>query len=222
MLASYKDLCIDAADADAAGSFWALVLGRELRPGHRDNARLVGPTDAHTVWVNTVPEPKTVKHRVHLDVHCASIDDLVELGATVVDGTSFRWTVMADPEGGEFCAFVREEPPADLLYEISVDATDHESASAWWAGVLGGRREVDPGEGISWVEAIPGAPFESLVFAGVPEPKSAKNRVHLDLWGDPAELVAAGAAMVRARDDDIFWHVLADPEGNEFCVFERP
>ena len=53
----------------------------------------------------------------------------------------------------------------------------------------------------------------------VSEPKILKNRMHFDLIGDPAALLAAGATVVRARDHDIEWDVLADPEGNEFCVF---
>ena len=42
--------------------------------------------------------------------------------------------------------------------------------------------------------------------------------MHLDVWGDPARLVALGATVIRTRDHEIDWHVLADPEGNEFCV----
>jgi len=46
-----------------------------------------------------------------------------------------------------------------------------------------------------------------------------KNRMHLDVVGDKAELLSLGATMVRARDEEIDWDILADPEGNEFCVF---
>jgi hypothetical protein len=54
----------------------------------------------------------------------------------------------------------------------------------------------------------------------VPEPKAVKNRVHWDLVCDDVDaLVAKGATLLRGPDDDIDWHVLADPEGNEFCVF---
>jgi hypothetical protein len=42
--------------------------------------------------------------------------------------------------------------------------------------------------------------------------------VHWDVWGSTEELVAAGARVLRPRDDEIGWDVLADPEGNEFCV----
>jgi hypothetical protein len=69
-----------------------------------------------------------------------------------------------------------------------------------------------------WLEAVPGMPWE-MVFQPVPEPKTVKNRIHIDVSGRTAEVVAAGARLLRARDDDIGWDVLADPEGNEFCVF---
>jgi hypothetical protein len=59
-------------------------------------------------------------------------------------------------------------------------------------------------------------------FAPVPEPKTVKNRIHWDVWADDVQpLLDAGATLLRARDDEIGWDVLADPEGNEFCVF-RP
>lgn len=65
--ARFKDLCIDAADVAATAVFWSEVLGLGLdRQGQ--NTRLTGPTPQHTLWVNDVPEARTVKQRVHLDV----------------------------------------------------------------------------------------------------------------------------------------------------------
>jgi hypothetical protein len=226
-LATFKDLCLDAADPTALGAFWGAVLGLDPQPCPPDSngdVRLLGPTPAHTIWVNRVPEPKTVKHRVHLDVNVGSVEELTRLGATVLDD-SFRWTVMADPEGGEFCAFVREGEITQRLYEIGVDtgdsAEDSHRLAAWWADLLGARL-VDDERGFSWVEGIPGAPFESLDFAPVPEPKTVKNRIHPDVTTpDLDALVAHGATVLRPRDDRIGWTVLADPAGNEFCAFEE-
>jgi hypothetical protein len=65
---------------------------------------------------------------------------------------------------------------------------------------------------------------ESLWIDPVPEPETAKNRVHrdVDLTGpDPSALVAEGASVLRASDDEISWWIMADPEGNEFCAFAR-
>jgi Glyoxalase-like domain len=102
--ADFKDLCLDARDPLLLGRFWAAALGLELEALDDGDVVLRGPTPQHTVWVNGVPEPKTVKNRMHLDVYAGSIDELRALGATLV-AEQPRWTVMADPEGNEFCAF---------------------------------------------------------------------------------------------------------------------
>ena len=222
-IARFKDLCLDAGDPGLLGAFWAAVLDLELHTQDNGDAYLTGPTKEHTVWVNRVPEPKTVKHRMHLDLNVGSVDELTALGATVLDAESFRWTLMADPEGGEFCAFVREGVLCRRLYKNGIDTADSAEAAhriaAWWAEVLGARL-VDDDRGYSYVDRVPGAPYDSLDFAPVPEPKTVKNRIHLDVTtGDIDDLVAAGATILRAQDDEIGWTVMADPDGNEFCAF---
>jgi hypothetical protein len=54
----------------------------------------------------------------------------------------------------------------------------------------------------------------------VPEAKTVKNRMHIDVFGAVEQIVALGARVVLPRGDDRDWNVLADPEGNEFCVFD--
>jgi hypothetical protein len=221
-LASYKDLCVDAADPERLGRFWADVLDLSLDLRGSAPSPLTGPTKQHAVWMNPVPEPKTVKHRWHIDVNAPSVEAVAALGATVLDAESFPWTVMADPEGGEFCVFVRDGEISRRLYELVVDCgSDAHRPAAWWARLLGGK-VVDSPRGFSYVEEIPGAPFEALCFIPVPEPKTAKNRIHLDVTTpDVGAIVSAGATVLRAQDDQIDWHVLADPDGNEFCAFVR-
>ena len=64
------------------GAFWAGALGLELHTQDSGDTYLTGPTKEHTIWVNRVPEPKTVKHRMHLDVNVGSVEELTALGAT--------------------------------------------------------------------------------------------------------------------------------------------
>jgi hypothetical protein len=200
--------------------FWAGTLGLEPVPDDGGTLDLVGPTEEHRVWINKVPEPVTVKQRVHLDVHAASVEDVLALGATPLDTESFRWKVLRDPECGELCVFEREEVPVYRLYEIGVDSVDPVAMAQWWHDVLGGELGRNEDEGWAWVEKLPRVPFESIVFNAVPEPKTVKNRIHWDVWStDLRGLLDRGATLVRDPDDDIDWHVLADPEGNEFCVF---
>lgn len=124
------------------------------------------------------------------------------------------------------------------LRDVVVDCRHPASLARWWAATLDGYR-VAPydeaelarlrAEGIEDPEDDPtvlvepaGAPTGPRIwFQRVPEPKTVKNRVHLDLTvpdlaAGVANLVARGAAVVAEHDG---WTVLADPEGDEFCVF---
>jgi hypothetical protein len=162
-----------------------------------------------------------VKQRVHIDVHVAAVSDLTELGAVILDEAQ-PWTVLADPGGGELCAFVRDADalPDYRIYEVVVDAADPVTIASWWAERYGSDVCHDQDRGFSWIDGVSGMPWP-MVFQSVPESKTVKNRMHWDVWGETETLLAAGARLLRGRDDEIGWDVLADPEGNEFCVFTR-
>jgi predicted enzyme related to lactoylglutathione lyase len=112
MTSAVRHVTIDSADAYRLASFWSQVLGLPVheddKPGDED-ALIEG---AGLLFV-TVPDPKTVKNRVHLDLQPTdrSRDEEVErvlaLGATLVDDRRTPdgkgWAVLADPEGNEFC-----------------------------------------------------------------------------------------------------------------------
>jgi hypothetical protein len=220
-IATWKDLCVDAVDAELIGRFWAGAVGLTMKLFDDGDAHLTGPTEQHGIWVNTVPEPVTVKQRVHLDVNAASLDDVLALGATPEDVDSFPWKVVRDPEGGELCVFERhwaeDEAPDYRLYEIVVDSADPPAIARWWADALGATYGESEEHGYAWIDLIPGAPFESLVFVPVPEPKTVKNRIHWDVdTTDLTLLTDAGARVVGTQPR---WTVMADPEGNEFCAF---
>ena len=222
-LATFKDLVIDASDGRRLGAFWAQVLGRRLEENGAGDVVLRGGRPTQTVWIDQVPEPKTVKNRVHLDVHTAGIGALTALGATVLNATDFQWVVMADPEGQEFCAFVRDQPPDDLLYEVVVDCADPAAVATWWGQVFDVKAESHDDGAYYSLEGLPGTSFDGVSFVPVPEPKTAKNRVHWDVKGSVTALLEAGARMIRPATEnpepDRNWDVLTDPEGNEFCVF---
>ncbi|GAA0975884.1 hypothetical protein ENKNEFLB_03658 [Nocardioides aquaticus] len=223
MTARWKDLCLDADDPAALGAFWAAVIGLEVDPDASPSTpgpvSLVGPTDGHRVWVNPTTTPRRVKHRLHLDVDAGSVAEVEALGARVVlpaEESGFGWTVMADPEGGEFCVFVRDEPPAYRLHGVVVDCRDPFAQAAWWGRVLGVEPVHHADEGYATLEGAGPDDRLTLDFVPVPEAKVTPNRVHWDLVGDRDELVLLGATH---RWDTPGWTVLADPEGNEFCVF---
>ena len=220
-IARFKDLCMDVGDSARLSAFWAAALGLTWE-ARKDEDLLRGSTPQHAVWLNRVPEAKTVKHRVHLDIYARDLADLQALGATVVEprhGTR-TWTIMADPEGGEFCAFPRPEVPAERLHGLVVDSANPESQARWWAMVYG--TGVTENDGWFTVADVPGMPILTMDFVPVPEPKTGKNRVHWDVTVPAvAPLAEAGATVLREPGEDAGWHVLADPEGNEFCAFTR-
>jgi predicted enzyme related to lactoylglutathione lyase len=225
-IATYKDLCIDANNREKAGPFWAAALGLEYDDDDPQDALLKDrDVPEKSVWINIVPESRTAKQRVHLDVHAGSTDELRALGATMLepaDEFGRQWSVMADPEGGEFCAFVREPDklPDYLMHELVVDCVEPRRIAQWWADVFGCALDGREDKEWWWLVDIPGVPYGDWDFVPVPEPKTVKNRIHWDVNTESVEaLVEAGATVLRPRDDEIFWTVMADPEGNEFCAF---
>ena len=223
-LVTFKDLCIDVNDPRPASEFWARTLGLELTgfDDDPDEFKLVGPTSQHTVWPNVVPEPHEVKNRVHLDVVAASLDPFDDLRVIHEPG-KFRWTTFADPEHNEFCVFVVDDLPDYKLKSVVVDCADPGATALWWQSVWGGTLGTKEEFDWHWITDMDGVPFEGFDFVPVPEPKTVKNRVHWDVTlnegVDVDDLEAAGASVLRLPDDEIRWTVMADPEGNEFCVF---
>jgi hypothetical protein len=108
-IAALLDICQDANDAPWLGRFWSTVLGGDLvESDNPPRIEHIRPGDL-TMWVNPVPEPRTAKNRVHLDLRLPVADPapLVAAGATVVrpPDAEIGWWVLADPDGNEFCAF---------------------------------------------------------------------------------------------------------------------
>ena len=119
---------------------------------------------------------------------------------------------------------------ASVFREVVIDSTDPAPLAAWWGEVLGWPVTQEEA-GFYWLSSTgePWAPPPLLVIAPVPEPKAGKNRLHIDLnpsGCDQAEelerLLALGARRVDVgQGDEVPWVVLADPEGNEFCLLGR-
>lgn len=104
---------------------------------------------------------------------------------------------------------------------LAIDCADPPALARWWARLLGGEVEAEP-DGATL--RTPGG--LAIDFLPVPEPKAAKNRLHLDLrTTDLAAATEQALALGATRADDVYgggrWQVLRDPEGNEFCLL-RP
>jgi predicted enzyme related to lactoylglutathione lyase len=117
-------LTIDCRDPRVVADFWCVALGYELEEIDEDDAWLRDPSGrGWPLLFQTVPEGKSVKNRLHLDLSPPStmreeVDRLVDAGARVVhrvdEGGSY-WTVLTDPEGNEFCVLrgPNDDPPKE-------------------------------------------------------------------------------------------------------------
>jgi hypothetical protein len=124
MASRASNVCIDAADPYAQTMWWAQVLEDfvlptewENKPGE-DECGLAGPDDRYLLFLR-VPEPKSVKNRMHLCLRPTDrtrdeeIDRILGLGATLVNDLrngDRGWAVLADPEGNEFCVLTPYVP----------------------------------------------------------------------------------------------------------------
>ncbi len=232
MATRLSQVVIDANDHRGLARFWADALGWpvvidddhevEIGPGSRDDVPLI--------FVPT-SEPKVTKNRVHLDLPSrtddeqrATVERLIGLGARHADigQGNVPWVVLADPEGNEFCvlpaSFGAHHMPVG---SISMDAADAPLMVDFWSAATGWPVQTRA----EYSSLFPGA--GPVITMGPPvAPKHGKNRLHIDVRPEPRgdtreeaeRLIALGATHVDIGQLDVPWIVLADPEGNEFCV----
>lgn len=183
--------------------------------------------------------PKRFKNRAHVDLRPADQDALVAralgLGATHADIGQGEpsWVVLADPEGNELCILSSDAVEGDAQVDAwTLDANDMGRIGEFWAGLLGWD-EVDRDEDSIRLRD-PAGEAHDLLIQEVPDPKRDKNRIHPDLIpdGEPGDPDAISGEVARALDlgataadigqGEVSWSVMADPEGNEFCILRPP
>ncbi|MEV4111592.1 VOC family protein [Nonomuraea sp. NPDC049695] len=229
-----------ARDDSALGRFWADALGWEVSsegPGvtNLQPEGFAWPDPAaFYVDLVTVPDPETVKYRVHLDLATTSAAHQAELvarlqarGATPADvgQGDVPWVVLADPEGNVFCVLEPREIYQDTgpIAAVVVDCTDPRAMARFWGEATDWTLHEVTDDHARLRSAKGVGPY--LEFLRTPV-KGVWNRVHLDLLPYPgddqaaevARLQALGATPADVGQGDVPWVVLADPEGNEFCV----
>ncbi|WP_405166535.1 VOC family protein [Nocardia sp. NBC_01499] len=232
---------IKARDDSALGRFWAEALGWGVSsegPGvtNVEPVGLVWP-DPVAVWVDVVavPDPETVKYRVHVDLattsaahHAELVARLADLGARPADvgPGDVAWTVLADPEGNMFRVLEPREIYRDTgpIAAVVVDCADPRAMSRFWGAAIDWTLHEVTDDHARLRSAKGVGPY--LEFVRTPGVQTVWTRVHLDLLpyaGDDqaaevARLRALGATDSDIGQGDVPWTVLADPEGNEFCV----
>ncbi|GEP32371.1 hypothetical protein NSZ01_01390 [Nocardioides szechwanensis] len=228
-------VCFDAHDPWALARFWAGMLGWE--PADDPDGIALLPNDDTGFRIRFLPsqEPKVVPNQMHFDLTSTSLDDQAEkveralrLGARRLDigqGPDAEHVVLADPEGNEFDVI---EPGNSFLAEcgfigaLSSDGT--QEVGYFWSEALEWPLVWDQDQETA-IRSPLGGP--KITWGGPPvNPKPGKNRLHVDLappaGGDQEavveRLVTLGASRIDLGQGDVSWVVMADPDGNEFCV----
>jgi predicted enzyme related to lactoylglutathione lyase len=234
-------LCFDANDPLRQARFWAEALRWEIDDDTHDEIGLV-PTDdtRFPILFEPVAEEKTGTNRLHLDLTTTSIDDqqesvrtLVELGARHIDigqRPEEGHVVLADPEGNELCVLGPDNSflaGCGRLGSITCDGS--RAVGYFWSEALGWPLVWDQDE--ETAIRAPDGIGPLITWGGPPvAPKMDKNRLHLDIAppenGDQRaeadRLVALGATRIDIGQGDVDWVVMADPDGNEFCLLSPP
>ncbi|MFC9847000.1 VOC family protein [Streptomyces sp. NPDC060223] len=237
---------IKAVDDSAVGRFWAEALGwgvSSSEPG------VTGVKPAGFDWLDpaglcidviAVPEFKTAaKNRLHIDLASTSAARQAELvarlraiGATPADvgqSDDVPWTVLADPEGNEFCVLEPREVYRDTgpIATVVIDCADPRAMARFWDEAIDWTLHDATDDHAVFRSASGVGPY--LEFLRTPGVKTAPDRVHLDLVPDAGDDKAAEVARLRALgatdldvgQGDVPWTCLSDPEDHEFCVLAR-
>jgi hypothetical protein len=232
------NVVIDSLRPRDAADFWAELLDWESVAGSTGAVGVRAPAKGGCELDLTfvpVPEVKAGKNRLHLDLasgspsgQAATVDSAVVLGALPVDlgQGDVPWKVLADREGNEFCVLEPrpEYTTTELVAAIVVDAQDPLALATFWAEATGWVIGARAAEIVGLRSPAGRGPW--LEFLRTPEAKRGKNRLHPhvapplggDLDTEVDRLCRLGAKPADIGQLDVAWQVLADPEGNEFCV----
>ncbi|MFE9960521.1 VOC family protein [Micromonospora sp. NPDC005299] len=229
-------LSFDANQPLRLAEFWSGVLRRDLADDPQGAVALL-PSDDTGFRIRFLPteRPKVGQNRAHFDLTSTSLADqqqtvarALELGARHIDvgqRPDEGHVVLADPEGNEFCVI---EPGNNFLADcgfigaLSCDGT--QEVGYFWSEALGWPLVWDQDQETA-IQSPRGGP--KITWGGPPlMPVTGKQRLHLDL-APPANgdqqaevdrLLSLGAKRIDIGQGDVSWVVMADPDGNEFCV----
>jgi predicted enzyme related to lactoylglutathione lyase len=231
----------DANDPARLAAFWAAALGWEVADQSDEEVDVwpagydyPDPVALPIVFV-PVPEPKTAKNRVHLDLASQSPEHQAELvarlrglGAKPVDvgQGDVPWVVLADPEGNELCVLEPREVYRDTgpVAAVVCDSASPATLARFWELASGWVRHKSTDGFVSFRAPQGVGPYLELLRST--DPKTVKDRLHIDVAPVKGEdhaaavrqLKDAGAVDADVGQGQVSWAVLADPEGNEFCV----
>lgn len=229
---SISNVVFNCTNASILANFWAAAMNYEK---HQDTSTEVTHLQNRAegqpnLSFFQVPEAKEAKNRLHLDLAAPDMEGqvarFVELGAKKLEikhEYGIVWTVMQDPEGNEFCCV--NKPKATEAVDVihfTFDCTNPQTLAQFWSETLG----YEKGYMAEFIAELsnPSGRGPGLLFMKVPEAKTVKNRLHLNLSvnntsAEVARLEKLGARKLETvSKGDKTWTVMQDPEGNEFCL----
>lgn len=235
MTSNLWSVTFDANDPRRLATFWAALLGWEITDDE-DGFELV-PTDGTHYRVSFYPsqETKTGQNQMHFDLTSSSTEEQqrtvaralelggqhIDIGQTPDDGH----VVLADPEGNEFCVIeAGNNFLADTAFIGAINCDGSQEVGYFWSKALGWPLVWDQDEETAIQSSQGGS---KMSWGGPPvAPKTGKNRLHLDIAPPIGEdqqaevdrLISLGAKRIDIGQGDVSWVVMADPDGNEFCV----
>jgi hypothetical protein len=226
-------LCFDAHDPKRLARFWAGVLDREVA----DDGLTLPPSDdtGFSIQFQATQEHKAGPNRMHFDLTSKSLEHqrrtvarCLELGARHIDigqRPEEGQVVLADPEGNEFCVI---EPGNKFLADCGVigalNCDGSQEVGYFWSEALAWPLVWDQDQETAIQSPAGGT---KIAWGGPPvAPKTGKNRLHLHLappvhgnqQAEVDRLVSLGATRIDISEGNVSWVVMADPDGNEFCV----
>jgi predicted enzyme related to lactoylglutathione lyase len=233
-------LVIDAKDPLCLARFWAGVLEWEMVEDPQGGTALLPEHDTGFP-IRCVPteDEKDGPNQLHFDLRSESLDEQQQtvtrslaLGARHLDIGQLPeegHVVLADPEGNEFCVI---EPYNSFLADcgfIGALACDgSQEVGYFWSEALGWPLVWDQNQETA-IRSPRGGP--KITWGGPPVgPRTGKNRMHFDLapavhgnqQAEVDRLVSLGASRIDIGQGEVSWVVMADPDGNEFCVLPPP
>ena len=231
-----RALVFDALDPHRLASFWAGVFDWEMVKDPPDGFALL-PKDETGFRLEFFPsqEQKTGPNQIHFDLTSTSRENQQEtvsralgLGARHIDigqRPEEGHVVLADPEGNEFCVLGPGNTfLADCGFLGALSCDGSQAVGYFWSQALGWPLVWDQDQETA-IRSPQGGP--KVTWGGPPvAPKTGKNRLHFDLappvdgdqQAEVERLVSLGATRIDIGQGDVSWVVMADPDGNEFCV----
>jgi predicted enzyme related to lactoylglutathione lyase len=229
-------LCFDAHDAPALARFWSEMLGWERADDPHEGVTLL-PADDTGFRLRFLPSeaPKVGQNQMHFDLTStsfeaqqATVERALALGARHIDigqAAEDAHVVLADPEGNELCVIeAGNNFLADCGFIGAVSSDGSQECGYFWSEALGWPLVWDQDQETA-IRSPHGGP--KITWGGPPlMPKTGKNRLHFHLappaHGDQQaevdRLVSLGATRADIGQGEVGWVVMADPDGNEFCV----